>query len=117
MDVATGWSERVGGAVHRVRQRLPFPLLGLNSDNGSEFINQHLYAYCQRLLDSGILTQARRQELAATYHGLNPILLLEQISENLQSLWKLAEHPAYQQRKVKTQEVSVTVYFDAIQSV
>jgi len=37
VDVATGWSEcvgvwgrgqeRVGGAVHRVRQRLPFPLL------------------------------------------------------------------------------------------
>jgi len=39
---------RVGGAVHRVRQRLPFPLLGLDSDNGSEFINQHLYNYCRR---------------------------------------------------------------------
>jgi hypothetical protein len=40
--------ERVGGAVHKIRQRLPFPLLGLDSDNGSEFINQHLFAYCQR---------------------------------------------------------------------
>ena len=29
--------ERVGAAVHRLRQRLPFPLL--DSDNGSEFIN------------------------------------------------------------------------------
>ncbi|MEE8162537.1 MAG: transposase, partial [Anaerolineae bacterium] len=58
VDVASGWSEcmavwgkgqeRVGAAVHRVRQRLPFPLLGLDSDNGSEFINQHLYRYCQR---------------------------------------------------------------------
>jgi len=58
VDVASGWSEcvgvwgkgqeRVGGAVHRVRQRLPFSLLGLDSDNGSEFINQHLFAYCQR---------------------------------------------------------------------
>jgi hypothetical protein len=58
VDVATSWVEcaavwgkcqqRVGGAIHRVRQRLPFPLLGLDSDNGSEFINQHLYAYCQR---------------------------------------------------------------------
>ena len=56
VDVASGWSEyigvwgkgqeRVGAAVHRVRQRLPFPLLGLDSDNGSEFINQHLYSYC-----------------------------------------------------------------------
>ena len=58
VDVASGWSECVGvwgkgqecvgGAVHRVRQRLPFPLLGLDSDNGSEFINQHLYTYCHR---------------------------------------------------------------------
>lgn len=58
VDVASGWSEcvgvwgkgqeRVGGAVHRVWQRLPFSLLGLDSDNGSEFINQHLYTYCHR---------------------------------------------------------------------
>jgi hypothetical protein len=58
VDVATGWSEcvgvwgkgqeRVGSAIHRVRQRLPFPFLGLDSDNGSEFINQHLYRYCQK---------------------------------------------------------------------
>jgi len=58
VDIATGWSEcvavwgkgqeRVGSAVHRVRQRLPFPLLGLDSDNGGELINQHLFAYCQR---------------------------------------------------------------------
>jgi hypothetical protein len=58
VDVATGWVEcqgvwgkgqdRVGGAIHHLSQRLPFPLLGLDSDNGSEFINHHLYAYCQR---------------------------------------------------------------------
>ena len=58
VDVATGWSEcrgvwgkgqeRVGSAVHHIRLRLPFPLLGLDSDNGGEFINQHLFAYCQR---------------------------------------------------------------------
>ena len=29
-------------------QSLPFPLLGLDSDNGSEFINHHLYYYCLR---------------------------------------------------------------------
>lgn len=56
VDVASGWSEcvgvwgkgqeRVGAAVHRLRQRLPFSLLGLDSDNGSEFINEHLYRYC-----------------------------------------------------------------------
>ena len=27
---------------------LPFPMVGLDSDNGSEFINHHLHAYCQR---------------------------------------------------------------------
>jgi len=206
VDVASGWSEcvgvwgkgqeRVGGAVHRVRQRLPFPLLGLDSDNGSEFINQHLYNYCrregitftrsrsykkndschveqknwsvvrrligydrynsraalealnrvydltrlyvnffqpvmklvcktrhgakvhkvydtaqtphQRLLKAGVLTEARRQELAATYHLLNPATLLKQINENLEYLWSMAEYPANQQRKVKTYEVSVT---------
>lgn len=58
VDVATGWvecqpvwgkgQERVGSAIHHVAQRLPAPLLGLDSDNGSEFINHHLYAYCQR---------------------------------------------------------------------
>jgi hypothetical protein len=58
VDVATGWcepvavwgkgQERVGGAVHHVREHLPMPMLGLDSDNGSEFINQSLYDYCRR---------------------------------------------------------------------
>jgi len=205
VDVATGWSEcigvwgkgqeRVGSAVHRIRQRLPFPLLGLDSDNGSEFINQYLYSYCQRekitftrsrsykkndschveqknwsvvrrlvgydryssraaleavnriydllrlyvnffqpvmklvsktrhgakvhkvydtaqtpyqrLLKADVLTEAKQQELAATYHGLNPVLLLKQSNENLECLWKLAELPG-SQRKTKTHEASVT---------
>ena len=206
VDVATGWSEcigvwgkgqeRVGGAVHRVRKRLPFPLLGLDSDNGSEFINQHLYSYCrregitftrsrsykkndschveqknwsvvrrlvgydryssraalaalnrvyvllrlyanffqpvmklvsktrhgakvhkvydrartpcQRLLEAGVLTEAKRQELAAIYYRLNPVLLLKQINENLERLWNLAERPVHQQRKAKTYKALVT---------
>ncbi len=29
-----------------MRQRLPFPLLGIDSDNGGEFINDLLYRYC-----------------------------------------------------------------------
>ena len=58
VDVATGWcepvavwgkgQERVGGAVYHVRKQLPMPMLGLDSDNGSEFINQSLYDYCRR---------------------------------------------------------------------
>lgn len=206
VDVASGWSEcvgvwgkgqeRVGAAIHRVRQRLPFPMLGLDSDNGSEFINQHLYNYCrrnsitftrsrpykkndschveqknwsvvrrligydrynsraalevlnriheltrlyinffqpvmklvsksrhgakvykvydtaqtpyQRLLRSGLLTEAKRQELATTYYGLHPILLLKQINENLEKLWATAHYPARQAMKVNTYEASVT---------
>ncbi len=206
VDVASGWSEcvgvwgkgqqRVGSAVHRIRQRLPFPLLGLDSDNGSEFINQHLYSYCrregitftrsrpykkndschveqknwsvvrrligydrynsrsalealnrvydplrlyinffqpmmklkhktrhgarvhkvydiartpyQRLLETGVLTETKRQELAATYQGLNPVLLLKQINGNLECLWRLAERPTPKQEKTKTYTASVT---------
>ena len=206
VDVASGWSEcvgvwgkgqeRVGTAIHRVRQRLPFPMLGLDSDNGSEFINQHLYNYCrlnritftrsrpykkndgcyveqknwsvvrrligydrynsrvalevlnriyeltrlyinffqpvmklvsksrhgakvykvydiaqtpyQRLLRSGVLTEAKRQELATIYYGLHPVLLLKQINENLEKLWATAHYPARQAMKIKTYEASVT---------
>jgi len=55
-DISTGWTdvtalphrsqEAVSDAIHRMRQRLPFPLLGIDSDNGSEFINDLLYRYC-----------------------------------------------------------------------
>jgi hypothetical protein len=192
VDVASGWTEclpvwgkgqmRVRSAVHRIRQRLPFALLGVDSDNGSEFINQCFYTYCrqekitftrsraykkndschveqkngnivrrlvgydryssraayqclerlyatvrlyvnffqptmklldktrqgakvhkvyeaaqtpyQRLLQSGIITEAKRSELAAIYHGLNPVRLLQQINGNLEQLWRLAQHPS-----------------------
>ena len=210
VDVASGWSEcmgvwgkgqeRVGAAIHRVRQRLPFPLTGLDSDNGSEFINQHLYRYCQRekitftrsrsykkndschveqknwsvvrrlvgydryssrvaletlnrvydllrlyvnffqpvmklvaktrhgarvhkvhdrartpyqrILEAGMLSEGKRQELAATYHGLNPVLLLRQINENLERLWALAESPS-PQPKARAKSNSVTVISEA----
>ena len=56
--VATSWTEcipvwgkgqaRVGSAIYQMRGPLPFPLLGLHSDNGSEFINHHLWSYCQQ---------------------------------------------------------------------
>lgn len=57
-DIATGWTEcmalirrsesDVSAAIHVVRQRLPFPLLGLDTDNGGEFINFDLFRYCER---------------------------------------------------------------------
>jgi hypothetical protein len=58
IDIVTGWTElaavwgkqqeRVGSGVDEIRRRLPFPLMGLDCDNGSEFINQGLYDYCRR---------------------------------------------------------------------
>jgi hypothetical protein len=35
-------------ALEAMRQTLPFRLQGIDSDNGSEFINAHLVRYCQR---------------------------------------------------------------------
>ena len=62
----------------------------------------------QRLLKVGILAEAKRQELAAIYHGLNPVTLLKHINENLERLWTMAEHPVNQQRKGKTYKALVT---------
>ena len=64
-DLCTGWTdvtavlhrsqEAVSQAIQQMRQRLPFPLLGIDSDNGSEFtlapgasagVNDLLYRYC-----------------------------------------------------------------------
>ena len=55
-DVSTGWTEmravlnkaqvHVFAALKQIRQDLPFPLLGIDSDNGSEFINDELARYC-----------------------------------------------------------------------
>lgn len=56
-DIATGWTVNrsvknkaakwVFEALEHVISVFPFPILGIDSDNGSEFINAHLLAYCQ----------------------------------------------------------------------
>jgi hypothetical protein len=58
VDIATGWVERqavmgkgqlgIVSALREIEQRLPFPLRGIDSDNGSEFINTHLFNFCQQ---------------------------------------------------------------------
>ncbi len=55
-DLATGWTECLALpnktqtatflAIKKLQERLPIPLLGLDSDNGSEFINDMLYRFC-----------------------------------------------------------------------
>ena len=56
-DIHTTWVEtravlgksqvRVQEALEQLRHQLPFALRGIDSDNGSEFINAHLHGYCQ----------------------------------------------------------------------
>lgn len=58
VDIASGWVERqavmgkgqhgIVEALRLIEQRLPFRLRGIDSDNGSEFINAHLFNYCQQ---------------------------------------------------------------------
>jgi hypothetical protein len=38
--------QAVSEALRQMPHRLPFPLLGIDSDNGSEFIYDLLYRYC-----------------------------------------------------------------------
>ena len=66
-DVCTGWTETqavknkaqvwVFDGLKQIRERLPFALLGIDSDNGSEFINDQLYRYC--LKEEITFTRAR----------------------------------------------------------
>ncbi|MET4097488.1 transposase family protein [Arthrobacter sp. UYCu712] len=55
-DISTGWTVNrsvrnkaakwVFEALEHVTAVFPFPIIGIDSDNGSEFINEHLLAYC-----------------------------------------------------------------------
>ena len=55
VDIATGWTEQraawgkgqkgVFEALQSIESCLPFPIIGFDSDNGTEFLNYHLYSY------------------------------------------------------------------------
>ena len=57
-DVASGWTEAIAvrnraqiwvfDAIAEARRRLPIELVGIDSDNGGEFINRHLIRYCEQ---------------------------------------------------------------------
>jgi len=56
-DISTGWEEMVAvknkaqiwvfSGIKNIKERLPFSMLGIDSDNGAEFINAHLIRYCK----------------------------------------------------------------------
>ena len=57
-DIATGWTETrsvrnkaqkwVFAAIKDATAAFPFPILGIDSDNGSEFINWELFRWCEQ---------------------------------------------------------------------
>jgi hypothetical protein len=57
-DIATGWTEsrslpdrtakHVLAALNHIGAAMPFPILGVDSDNGSEFINDDLLRWCRQ---------------------------------------------------------------------
>jgi transposase InsO family protein len=57
-DIATGWTEsrslpdrtakHVLAALNHIAAAMPFPILGVDSDNGSEFINDDLLRWCRQ---------------------------------------------------------------------
>jgi hypothetical protein len=69
LDVTTGWSERrailgrsqlvVQDAFRRIRMRLPFSVLEIHPDNGSEFLNQPLTVVWAELFPSAELSRSR----------------------------------------------------------
>jgi hypothetical protein len=68
-DLATGWTELravwnkgahgVMEAVREMEQKLPFALLGFDCDNGSEFLNHHLWRYFARRKEPVQFTRSR----------------------------------------------------------
>ncbi len=69
IDVATGWSERVmllgrgqlamEAAFRQVLHRLPFPVVELHPDNGSEFFNAHLVRFWKEKVSGVQLSRSR----------------------------------------------------------
>jgi hypothetical protein len=57
-EIYSGWSEQIAimgkgevgmiAAVDKIKNVLPFKLLGMDSDSGSEFVNWHMVGYCEK---------------------------------------------------------------------
>jgi len=66
-DICSGWTECAGlvvregslvvQAIEGLRTSMPFPLLGIDTDNGSEFMNDALLSYCKE--NSIVFTRSR----------------------------------------------------------
>lgn len=100
VDVATGWlalqpvwglgKERVGGAVRRIRQQLPFAVKALHTDNGSEFINHVLVPWCIREKISLTRGRSYRKNDQAYVEQRNWLSIRRQVGYD-----RLSTRPAY----------------------
>jgi hypothetical protein len=69
VDVATGWTEQVAtlgrsslameDGFRRILARLPFPVLEIHPDNGSEFLNAHLLRFWKDTVKDVTLSRSR----------------------------------------------------------
>ena len=78
VDIQTTWVERravmgkgeihVLSAFQELQQSFPFRIRGIDSDNGGEFINYHLYRYCRRSRPKITFTRGRPYETKDSAH-------------------------------------------------
>ncbi len=100
VDIHTTWNEMralpnrseaaVGGQIRDVEAHLPFPLLGVDSDNGGEFINHHLVTHLTGRRPPVAFTRSRP-------HRKNDQAPIEQKNYTQVRLWfgyERYDHPA-----------------------
>ena len=143
-DIYSGWTEVqavqnkaqvwVFAALKELRTRLPFPLRGIDSDNGSEFINADLLQYCQQerltftrsrpyrkndncYVEQKNYTMVRRHVGYQRLTGQEQLALVNKLYEYLrlytnyfQPLMKLKSKERYGSQVRKTYEVAQTPY-------
>lgn len=149
-DVYSGWTEVqavqnkaqvwVFAALKELRARLPFPLHGIDSDNGSEFINADLLEYCQQerltftrsrpyrkndncYVEQKNYTMVRRHVGYQRLAGTEQLKLVNQLYEHLrlytnyfQPSMKLKCKERHGSQVKKTYEVAQTPYQRLLQS-
>lgn len=115
VDIATGWTEQgacwgkgeagVLAALKDIEERIPFPILGFDADNGGEFINHHLWRHFADRMKPVQFTRSRpyhkddnahveqknwthvRQWFG--YHRLDKRRIVDMMNELYQSEWRL----------------------------
>lgn len=129
-DIWSGWSEMravwnkgaqgVVDATRNIEKRLPFAILGFDCDNGSEFLNHHLWAYFADRPEPVYFTRSRpyhsndnahveqkqwthvRQLLG--YRRLEDAGLLSAINDLYTNEWALMQNYFLPSMKLKTKE-------------